>query len=204
MDRHSHPEPRMPMIKQFSENGPVGVLKPCCTTVAGPTRALTARHPIKLTSPRCHSAWQPNPGRGSTYRRGNFVQITGTTSIEGDDLKKRKWILADGRDVTGTEYARKTGARPIPDLRGMFLRGIDPASNRSPGSKEQFATALPSTKAFVGTTSSAGEHEHGNGATYTPSGDRYNVGARDYIAVNVTNTAKAVAHTHTVKINDGA
>src|SRR5258706_9868542 len=80
MDRHSHPEPRMPMIKQFSENGPVGVLKPCCTTVAGPTRALTARHPIKPTSPRCHSAWQPNPGRASTYRRGNSVQTTGTSS----------------------------------------------------------------------------------------------------------------------------
>ena len=31
------------------------------TTVGGPTRALTARHPIKLTSPRCHSAWQPQP-----------------------------------------------------------------------------------------------------------------------------------------------
>jgi putative transposase len=44
-----------------------------------PTRALTARHPIKLTSPRCHSAWQPNPGRGSTYRRGKTVQTTETT-----------------------------------------------------------------------------------------------------------------------------
>ena len=30
------------------------------------TRALTAPRPIKPTSPRCHSAWQPNPGRGST------------------------------------------------------------------------------------------------------------------------------------------
>ena len=28
----------------------------------------------------CHSAWQPNPGRGSTYRRGKSVQTTGTTS----------------------------------------------------------------------------------------------------------------------------
>jgi putative transposase len=28
------------------------------TTVGGPTRALTAKHPIKLTSPRCYSAWQ--------------------------------------------------------------------------------------------------------------------------------------------------
>jgi hypothetical protein len=32
VDRHPHPKPRMPMIKQFSENGPVGVLKSSCTT----------------------------------------------------------------------------------------------------------------------------------------------------------------------------
>ena len=50
------------------------------TTAGGRIRALTARHPIKPTSPRCHSAWQPNPGRRSTYRRGKTVQTTGTTS----------------------------------------------------------------------------------------------------------------------------
>jgi putative ABC transport system substrate-binding protein len=43
---------------------------------------LTARHPIKPTSRRCPSAWQPNPGRHSTYRRGKSVQTTGTTSIK--------------------------------------------------------------------------------------------------------------------------
>jgi hypothetical protein len=31
---------------------------------------LTGARPIKLTSPRCPSAWQPNHGRRSTYRRG--------------------------------------------------------------------------------------------------------------------------------------
>ena len=50
------------------------------TIAADRIRALTARHPIKPTSTRCPSAWQPNPGRGSTYRRGNSVQTTGTTS----------------------------------------------------------------------------------------------------------------------------
>src|SRR5208282_2620446 len=45
------------------------------------TRALTARHPITPTSPRCLSAWQPNRGRRSTYRRGKSVQTTGTTSL---------------------------------------------------------------------------------------------------------------------------
>src|SRR5258706_14917679 len=52
------------------------------STMAGVRiRALTERHPIKPTSPRCHSAWQLNLGRHSTYRRGKSVQTTGTTSI---------------------------------------------------------------------------------------------------------------------------
>jgi hypothetical protein len=42
---------------------------------------LTAPHPITPTPPRCPSAWQPNPGRRSTYRRGKSVQTTGTTSF---------------------------------------------------------------------------------------------------------------------------
>ena len=39
-----------------------------------PHSSLDGTHPIKLTSPRCQSAWQPNPGRRSTYRRGKTVQ----------------------------------------------------------------------------------------------------------------------------------
>src|SRR4029077_3373889 len=54
-------------------------------------RALTARHPIKPTSPRCPSAWQPNPGGGSTYRSGNSVQTTGTISMStADEASKTK------------------------------------------------------------------------------------------------------------------
>src|SRR6202158_2190342 len=50
------------------------------STAGGPTVALTVRHPIKPTSPRYHSAWQPNPGRRSTYRRGKIVQTTGASA----------------------------------------------------------------------------------------------------------------------------
>src|SRR5262245_7094563 len=53
-------------------------------------RALTARHPIKPISASCRSAWQPNLGRRSTYRCGNSVQTTGTTSL---------YVLADGRAI---------------------------------------------------------------------------------------------------------
>ena len=35
------------------------------------------------TSSRCHSVWQPNPSRRSTYRRGVFVQTTGASSVRG-------------------------------------------------------------------------------------------------------------------------
>ena len=45
------------------------------------TRALTASHPITPTSRRCLSAWQPNPGRGSTYRSGKTVHTTGSSSL---------------------------------------------------------------------------------------------------------------------------
>jgi hypothetical protein len=44
-------------------------------------RTLTVSRPITPTSPRCHSAWQPNLGRRSTYRRGKSVQTIGTSSV---------------------------------------------------------------------------------------------------------------------------
>jgi len=43
-------------------------------------RALTTAPRIKPTSIFLRSARRPNPGRGSTYRRGIFVQTTGTGS----------------------------------------------------------------------------------------------------------------------------
>ena len=40
------------------------------------------------------------------------------------DLKQSKWTLADDKGrVPGTHYAELTGNSPIPDLRGLFLRG---------------------------------------------------------------------------------
>ena len=45
-----------------------------------PHSSLDGSTPDKTYS-RCQSAWQPNPGRRSTYRRGKSVQTTGTTSV---------------------------------------------------------------------------------------------------------------------------
>ena len=48
-----------------------------------PHSSLDDRHPIKPTPATracCRSAWQPNPGRRSTYRSGNTVRTSGATS----------------------------------------------------------------------------------------------------------------------------
>ena len=50
----------------------------------------TAAPRIKPTSTRCHSAWQPKPGRGSTYRRGDFVQTSGTSSVVLHVIRRRQ------------------------------------------------------------------------------------------------------------------
>jgi hypothetical protein len=42
-----------------------------------------------------------------------------------NDLSEGSWVLADGRVVSGTDYARMTGSENVPDLRGEFLRGLD-------------------------------------------------------------------------------
>jgi len=45
------------------------------------TPSLDGTTPDQAYSPRCHSAWQPNPGRGSHLStRKNLFQTTGTTS----------------------------------------------------------------------------------------------------------------------------
>src|SRR6185295_16443112 len=56
-------------------------------------RALTTAPRIKPTSIFLRSARRLNPGRGSTYRRGIFVQTTGTSSLACDPL--RRWVGCD-------------------------------------------------------------------------------------------------------------
>lgn len=54
----------------------------------------------------------------------------------------KDWVLADGREVPGSDYEKLTNRKRVPDLRGLFLRGInvtrndewkDPEGERTPG-----------------------------------------------------------------------
>jgi putative transposase len=92
------------------------------TTEGDRIRALTAPRPIKPTSPCCLSAWQPNPGRGSTYRRGKSVQTTGTSSVcclaalrgKPENICSMLHCPLGQSDVRNLEYAATSEAHPSP------------------------------------------------------------------------------------------
>jgi hypothetical protein len=122
-----------------------------------------------------------------------------------------KWVLADGRDVTGSRYATVTGSNKVPDLRGAFLR-MAGQNNANAGwnggnlnSFQEDSTARPKT-AFTATTSNDGTHYHSFSlARYFGAAahdvNNYNPGgSRDG---TTETTANAGAHTHNVTITGG-
>jgi hypothetical protein len=56
----------------------------------------------------------------SMLRATEFFQVAGESGCE---LPNCKWTLADGKAVPKTRYATLTDNKPVPDLRGIFLRG---------------------------------------------------------------------------------
>ncbi len=55
----------------------------------------------------------------------SFSQITDDKSSSEWDAGKSKWVPADGRNVSASKYTRKSGKSSVPDLRGVFLRGLN-------------------------------------------------------------------------------
>src|SRR4051795_6777609 len=80
MDMNVQAKPRMPPIENFADNGPVGVLKPCCTMAGDPTPALTGRRRTRPTSIGCRNPWQPKPRRAPLIAAQAAVQTNRATS----------------------------------------------------------------------------------------------------------------------------
>lgn len=55
------------------------------------------------------------------------------------DLGTSKWTLADGKSVSGTHYAELTGNAPLPDLRGVFLRGKNNGRQDNRGNPDELS-----------------------------------------------------------------
>lgn len=58
----------------------------------------------------------------ATEQVGDVVTST-LTEAQFQEQRNNKWVLMDGRDVSGSDYAAITGFTNIPDGRGVVLRG---------------------------------------------------------------------------------
>lgn len=56
-----------------------------------------------------------------------------------NDPSPATWILADGRSVAGSAYAFATGQTNAPDLRGIFLRGLNNGGSAAGTRSDAFA-----------------------------------------------------------------
>jgi len=133
-----------------------------------------------------------------------------------DATEQLKWVLADGRDVTGSKYAQLVGRNTVPDLRGAFLRmagqnnGNTAWNGGALNAFQEDSTARPKT-AFTGTTGTDGAHTH----TANPEGYYASKSSSGTWAIGspvvhdgrdgrmALNTSTAGAHAHNVTINGG-
>jgi len=104
--------------------------------------------------------WQVGSIQQSMLTEPQWATLLGP--VEG-----AKWVLADGRNCTGTKFGQITGKTNLPDLRGAFLRSAGQNRNGETrwnggdvGQWYEDSTALPK-RAF--TTSDPGNHDHGMG-----------------------------------------
>src|SRR4051812_46366646 len=88
VNMHLAAKPGMPRIKNFPYLGPMGVVLLRCTTHADHIRALTGKHPIRPTSPRCRRPRRLEPGRRSTYPLKILFRQTEPPHFAGE-LKRR-------------------------------------------------------------------------------------------------------------------
>jgi hypothetical protein len=126
------------------------------------------------------------------------------------------WMPADGRKIsTESKYARLTGKKTLPDLRSIFLRGLnqfdplvgprldnykDPeGKGRKAGSLQSDATCLPN-KEFAVNAGSAGAHTH----VYSKALSKgVKSGSHDGASAEMSIAASAGEHAHEVKIDGG-
>jgi hypothetical protein len=72
--------------------------------------------------------------------RAALLDETAFASAAGDpstfDASTSKWALADGRTVTGSSYASLSGNTTLPDMRGVFLRGLNVGRSTATGDSD--------------------------------------------------------------------
>ena len=88
------------------------------------------------------SAWQPNPGKRSTYRRGKTVQTTGTTS-EGSPCGRYGAAIVGGSSL---DDSARMPSSPAAALAVMLLASVPLATGRPSSVKTSHSQPAPSSR----------------------------------------------------------
>jgi len=179
-------------------------------SLPGPDRLLTAfvapAQGQTISYDAATGSWA-NESKGivGTVIQSMLTEAQFTAAAGSDGVN---WVLADGRDVTGSQYAAVTGSATVPDLRGAFIRGAGQNQNNQDnwnggavGSWHNDTTRTPRTAAF--TTSNPGGHTHSTSIQKTASSSGNiasgNIAFGDGYNRTISNwTNAAGAHTHTI------
>lgn len=87
--------------------------------VVGPPGPTGAQGPQGEVGP-------PGPP-GDATPVGTVVSSLLTEAVFLSESGFSQWVIADGRDVSGSDYSALTGELNVPDMRGMFIRGTNNA-----------------------------------------------------------------------------
>lgn len=85
------------------------------------------------------------------------------TEAQFQDATSDGWVLADGRDVSTSQYAITTGFTTVPDLRGVFRRGKNNGRSTATGNTAG-DSALGAYQADQNLA-----HSHTTASFYTPA-----------------------------------
>jgi len=110
----------------------------------------------------------------------SFSQITSGKTAGEWDAANSKWAPADGRGVSASKYSRKSGKNEVPDLRGVFLRGLNMFD---PFYQDEVATSQkdPDNRAAGSfQTDALKSHSH----TFNTRGNGENAGGQGYPAIS--------------------
>jgi hypothetical protein len=167
----------------------------------------------------------PTEGQALVYKSGKWVNSTPTVVSQTTvgDIKQSiltetqfkaqmgadggGWVLADGRNVSGSTYTTITGQNTIPDLRGAYLRMAGQNNNATwnggaLNAWQEDNTRLPRNTNFTGYTTTNGDHTHGN--VLRQDHNCWNSGGCSGAFLGTTQQSGAAGnHSHNVTINLG-
>lgn len=86
----------------------------------------------------------------STLEFEKFTIHYNPENVEVTNTKEVLWVPADGRSVQDSEYKHLTGKDYVPDLRGVFLRGMNEFYTFGSNGKVKENQADPKKKRVVG------------------------------------------------------